>query len=228
MQAVDVAFALPYTQRTKADPGIIEVGVNVSGLLFSSGQTGAKDFGMQVRYADYTRGLIAGLLERPNVSVHLISHVNGVSLRDVADVGGDHIELDDDGGVADLMAAEFPRAVRVPRFTSPSEAKSYISGLDFLIGGRMHACIAAYSSGVPVVPVAYSRKFIGLFEGVLHYPHVVPVSGMDTETALRFTLESFDQREALRTDLARSNMRVQALLDTYCDKLAEFFRKVLE
>jgi hypothetical protein len=49
---------------------------------------------------------------------------------------------------------------------------------------------------------------------------------MDTEMALRFTLDSFDQREALRTDLARTNVQVHALLDAYCDRLADFFGKV--
>jgi polysaccharide pyruvyl transferase WcaK-like protein len=33
----------------------------------------------------------------------------------------------------------------------------------------MHACIAAFSSGVPVFPLAYSRKFNGLFGDTLLY-----------------------------------------------------------
>jgi hypothetical protein len=61
MLAVDVAFALPFTQRTKADSAVIEVGVNISGLLVDPGRTGATDFGMQVHYLDYTRRLMAGL-----------------------------------------------------------------------------------------------------------------------------------------------------------------------
>jgi len=217
LQSVDVAFALPYEPRAKADPAVVEVGLNVSGLLFNGGYSGANEFGMQVDYRDYTRRLIAELLKRPNVSVHLISHVNSEDFL-----------TDDDGAVADLLAKEFPRAIRAPSFASPSEAKSYISGLDFLVGGRMHACIAAYSSGVPVVPIAYSRKFIGLFEGLLGYSHVVPVKGLDTEAALTFTLENFDRREALRSEVARGNALVQALIDAYCTKLTEFLRKVAQ
>jgi polysaccharide pyruvyl transferase WcaK-like protein len=214
-QAVDVAFALPYSPRAKADPKVIEVGLNVSGLLFNGGYTGANEFGMQVDYAAYTRRLIAALLERPNVSVQLICHVNS-----------DVLPQDDDGRVADRLAAEFPKAVRVPNFPSPSAAKSYISGLDFLVAGRMHACIAAYSSGVPVVPVAYSRKFVGLFDGLLHYPHLVPVKGLDTDGALTFTLDRFDRRAELREGLAQSRKQADALLDNYCAELTNLFRSV--
>lgn len=62
-----------------------------------------------------------------------------------------------------LPAAEFPGSVLAPAFASPSEAKSYIAGMDFFMGARMHACITALLSGVPVVPMAYSLKFEGLF-----------------------------------------------------------------
>src|SRR3546814_2882687 len=103
------------------------------------------------------RAFVRGLTARKDVEVHLISHAT--SNRDVRD---------DDGQAADRFAAEFPGTIRVPDFAGPCEAKSYISSLDYLVAGRMHACIAAFSSGTPVMPVAYSRKFSGLF-GTLGY-----------------------------------------------------------
>jgi colanic acid/amylovoran biosynthesis protein len=214
-QAVDVAFALPYERRTKADLAIKEIGVNVSGLLFNGGYSGANEFGMQVDYAAYTRALIAALLTRPKTSVQLICHVNS-----------DALPQDDDRRVADRLAAEFPGVVRVIEFASPSAAKSYISGLDFLIAARMHACIAAFSSGVPVIPVAYSRKFTGLFEGVLGYDHLVPVTGMDADAALAFTLDRLDRREELSADIARGAANVADLLDLYRQELTRLFARV--
>jgi len=215
VQAVDVAFALPFEPRRKADPNVIEVGVNVSGLLFNGGYTGANEFGMQVNYADYSGKLITELLRQPGVSVHLVCHVNS-----------DALLQDDDGRVADRLAAEFPGVVRTPNFASPSEAKSYISGLDFLVGGRMHACIAAFSSGVPVAPVAYSRKFSGLFQGVLGYDHLVPVTGMDTDQALAFTLDCLERRDELKAEVARGNARVADLLAAYSRELEALLARV--
>src|SRR5262249_27270391 len=184
VQSVDVAFALPFERRRKKSSKAIEVGVNVSGLLFNGGYTGGNEFGMQVDYADYSRRLIGELLGRPGASGHLGCPVHSSALAQ-----------DDGRRVADRLAREFPGVVRAPTFVSPSEAKTYISGLDFLVGARMHACIAAFSSGTPVVPVSYSRKFAGLFEGVLGYEHLVPVTGMSTDQELAFTLERFDGRK---------------------------------
>ncbi len=215
VQTVDVAFALPFERRRRAKGKTIEVGVNVSGLLFNGGHTGANEFGMQVDYAAYTRSLIAALMTRPNVQVHLICHVNS-----------DIRPHEDDGRVADELAKEFPGVVRAPRFDSPSAAKSYISGLDFLVAARMHAGIAAYSSGVPVVLVAYSRKFSGLFEGVLGYRHMVPVTGMDADEAVAFTLKEFDARKTLASDIAEGSKVVQSLLDVYRAELRRLFARV--
>ena len=73
---------------------------------------------------------------------------------------------EDDYRASMALAAEFPGTVLAPAFTSPSEAKTYIAGMDFFMGARMHACIAAFSAGVPVIPMAYSRKFAGLFGSI--------------------------------------------------------------
>ena len=215
VQAVDVAFALPFEPRKKRRSETTEVGINVSGLLFNGGYSGANEFGLQVDYPAYTRRLIAALLQRPGTSVQLICHVNS-----------DALPQDDDRRVADRLAAEFPGVVRVADFPSPSAAKSYISGLDFLIAARMHACIAAFSSGVPVVPVAYSRKFTGLFEGVLGYRHLVPVTGLDTDQAVAFTLDRLDQRPQLLADIASGGAQVSGLLDRYRTELVALFSKV--
>jgi polysaccharide pyruvyl transferase WcaK-like protein len=83
-----------------------------------------------------------------------------------------------------------------PRFASPSAAKSYISGMDFFCGSRMHACIAAVSSGVPTVPISYSRKFTGLFES-LGYPLVADCKAESEEQILEKIRSGFQRRETL-------------------------------
>ncbi len=213
LESVDVAFALPFERAAKSS-GRPRVGINVSGLLFNGGYGGTNDYGLDVNYAELSRAMITAF-QNEGATVELITHVNAP-----------HIPRDDDGAVADRLATEFPGVVRVPDFSSPSAAKSYISGLDFLVAGRMHACIAAFSSGVPVVPVAYSRKFSGLFEGVLGYRHLVPVKGLSTDEALVFVLDRYRQRTALAEQIAEANTGVRKRLDTYVTLLTDLFSRL--
>lgn len=210
--SVDVAFALPYLDRSSERGGArLKVGVNVSGLLFNEAESGRNRFGLDVDYADLMRRFLQDIVSRPDMEIHLITHATHP-----------HDTWDDDRSVADRLAKEFPSAVRAPDFAGPSEAKSYISALDFLVAGRMHACIAAFSSGTPVVPVAYSRKFIGLF-GMLGYDWMVPVTGASTDAALAYLQDCLARRETLAADARQSLKKVAEPLQAYKTELRELF-----
>ena len=118
----------------------------------SGGYTGKNEFGIKADYPALIRELI-GFFQGEGAEVHLVAHV----LPETAE----RTHLEDDTAANAQLSEEFPGVVEAPRFTTPSEAKSYIAGLDFFMGARMHACIAAFSAGVPVVPMAYSRNSRG-------------------------------------------------------------------
>ncbi|MFN3627940.1 MAG: polysaccharide pyruvyl transferase family protein [Parvibaculum sp.] len=212
--SVDVAFALPFEDRSaeRNRPGRVRVGVNVSGLLFNEALSGRNRFGLDADYGQLMRLFIAELVGREDVEVHLITHAIGHG-------------PDDDGEVADRLAEEFPAVIRVPDFATPSAAKSYISGLDFLVAGRMHACIAAVSARTAVVPIAYSRKFSGLF-GMLNYNWILPEKGMSTQEALAFLLSCLSRRTDLAEDAVRAMSKVDALLEVYRNELRALFRSL--
>ncbi len=211
--AVDVAFALPWTPAPTV-AGRLRIGLNVSGLLWRGGYTGRGEFNLGYDYKELMTRLIEALLAADDCTVELITHVNGYATSP-----------DNDGAVADELAARFPALVRVADFASPSAAKSHISGLDALIAARMHASIAAFSSGVPVIPVSYSRKFEGLF-GSLGYARVVPHTGMDTATALAFVLAALGDRTMLKDEVADGLTRVAARLDAYRGVLRTLFVEI--
>ncbi|MCJ2180046.1 polysaccharide pyruvyl transferase family protein [Novosphingobium album (ex Hu et al. 2023)] len=215
--SVDVAFMLPFTDRAAERGGAkLRVGVNASGLLYHQAESGNNRFGLSYDYAKFTEELLERLCTRDDLEVHLVPHAT--SKTD---------PTDDDNRLADRLAAKFPSVIRVPAFDGPSEAKSYISSLDFLVAGRMHACIGAYSAGTPVVPVAYSRKFSGLF-GLLEYDHVLPMSGMSVTDAVNFVLTSLDEREHLAQAQKKGMKKVDALLDVYRAVLSDIFSGTLD
>lgn len=210
--AVDVAFMLSFEDRScQRTAGKIRVGINASGLLCDQAMTGQNRFGLSYDYLALQRRLIAHWLQHDDVEVHLVTHANSA---------GD--KRDDDGHWADLLAREFPGAIRVPNFNGPSEAKSYISSLDFLVAGRMHACIGAFSALTPVVPIAYSRKFAGLFD-LLGYKWYTPVSNVDDDAVFASIVEAFANRDVLRDDEREGLRRVDALMDGYRSVLRREF-----
>lgn len=213
----DVAFLLPY----KAEKRIADsVGLNVSGLLWNGGYTNNNQFGLKVDYHRFIRNVIDGFLKRGK-SVHLIGHVLSVG-------DDDNKGVEDDYGVMRQLQMEYsdnPLVVLAPKFTSPIEAKSYISQMEFFIGSRMHATIGAISAGVATVPVAYSRKFSGVF-GSIDYPYTQDAFGsLDTDTLLTNVFDLYDnKRELMAENAATSVEKAKQELNLYGDFLEQTLR----
>lgn len=159
LQAVDVAFALPAVKPDVSDEegwwtaGSPLVGINVSGLLCNDVDAAKQRFGL---IADVMEALVV-LVDRflaGGVRVVLVPHVRGGSLES------------DDRACQLVQERTDPSGQRVrtlPPGLSASETKWLIAQTDWVIGGRMHATIAALSSSVPVAGIAYSDKFAGVF-----------------------------------------------------------------
>ena len=126
------------------------------------------------------------------IQIHLTPHV----------VSGDALQVDD-YELAYEIQKEYgnERITLSPFFKNPIMAKDYISDLDFFMGSRMHACIAAFSSGVPVIPISYSRKFSGLFEDTLGYKHIADPTTQTTEEIVAFIHDSIEKREDLKQEI---------------------------
>ena len=214
LEATDVAMRLPYTPPAPKNDGKTRVGINVSGLLFNGGYTKDNQFDLKASYADVIRQLIEWFQAQDGVEVHLIGHVQS-----------EHNQVEDDQRVGAILAKEYPGTVLAPVFTSPSLAKDYIAGMDFFTGARMHATIAAFSSGVPVVPMAYSRKFEGVF-GTLGYNYGVDCKKDDGETIVKGVADGFTNRAKLKADLDEAMKNVNGRLDAYTDLCAAELAKL--
>ena len=191
---IDLAFFLGYNQHVFSHEKI-NVGINVSGLLWNSPQ---ESFSIESDYRKTIKQVMDFFVGMQDVNVFLVAHVPGKQKTQ-----------DNDFFVAQEIAAGYQdKAVSVaPYFETATEAKNFISGLDFFAGARMHACIAAFSSGVPVVPMSYSRKFNGLFLDTLNYDrkHFADLRGDSTEDILKTVKDSFFDRDAIKAEIAKTN-----------------------
>lgn len=211
---IDVAFFLPYTKQ-QFDKNYIHVGLNISALLWHGGYTQDNQFGLKDDYKTCVRSIIDYFLNQPNVKLHLIPHVVG-SERGV----------ENDYAVSFDLQKEYnnPNLILSPLFLSPVDAKDYISGMDFFMGARMHSTIAAFSSGVPVVPMAYSRKFNGLFIDTLDYNHLVDLKTDDNGAILDKIKDAFDDRDNISSLISnRLDGIVEAKKNAIISDLKEFF-----
>lgn len=182
----DIAFTLPYTKAEKENSKR-KVGLNISGLMWNGGYNQNNQFGLKLSYQKLTEDILAFLLKDENTEVHLISHVYSEGT------------VEDDYAVCKKIKEKYPECILAPHFKTPVEAKSYISGMDVFMGGRMHATIAAFSSGVITIPISYSRKFEGLYNSI-DYDYCVNCRELTNEQALNRIVSFFGNLEKLKKD----------------------------
>jgi polysaccharide pyruvyl transferase WcaK-like protein len=206
-ESIDVAMLLPYEKNTDNKHDNILVGLNVSGLLYNGGYTKNNQFGLSINYVELIHKLINYFKSISSVELTLVSHVLEIDMTNV----------ENDYSVCSKLGKEFDIKIS-PFFKSPIEAKSYISKFDFFMGARMHATIGAFSSGVPVVPMAYSRKFESLFHG-LDYNYVIDMTKKDENEVFDFIIKNFENRDKLKKDAEISKLIALKKLDIYKEEL---------
>jgi len=200
----DLAFRLPFESQPKVSGQPLQFGLNVSGLLYLEASLNRFSFGLKVDYPALIDRLIGRLKQRSDVQITLVPHC-------VAE-GSDNRHADDVWICREL--SERHQLPMAPRFKSPIEAKSFISGLDVLAGSRLHATIAAVSSGVPAIPLGHTRKFTGVF-GAVSFPLVCDLRSNDEQGVLACVDDSIGRLPELREAAVRSARIAQSKLDNY-------------
>ena len=207
MCGVDVAFALPISEPAPAardaflawkqqQKGRI-AGFNVSGLLFNQPADAMRQFSLKTDFQSLALAFARRLLRETEAGLLLMPHV--------LDRPGSH-ESDEVAvrAVRDELVAEFGPRIFVPEVADcATQAKWFISRCDWFTGARMHATIAALSSGVPALALAYSGKMHGVFETCGQGHSVVDLRSEGPESkVLEAMLSSFADAESNRLRLA--------------------------
>lgn len=211
---IDVAFFLPYDTIIQ-DSQFTHIGLNVSALLWNGGYTRNNQFGLKCNYQKTIKEIIDYFLALPNTKVHLVPHVVNRERW-----------VENDYEVSYELWRQYnnPNLVLAPFALGPVEIKSYIAGMDFFMGARMHATIGAFSSGVPVVPMAYSRKFNGLFVDTLQYDAMVDMKEQEDDEILSVIKNAFSRRLELKTIIKdRMEGEVAERRKLLIDDLTKFF-----
>jgi len=196
----DVAFTLQPARPARVginpdgfrwDGGGPLIGVNVSGLLYKGGYTGRNMFGLRSEYAELIDRILESLLTSTQANILLVPHVFGS-------------EWEEESCAALLRSfgTRYPgRIFAIKGPLSERELKWVIGRTQFFVGSRMHACIAALSQCVPAVGLAYSDKFLGVFESVGMGDAIVDLRNAETPDVISRTLRAWERRAELRAEL---------------------------
>lgn len=208
----DVAFALPFDAPADKESrdlthGKVKVGLNVSAYLYRHGDVPSDNIKLTSNYPKLVNSILERLSSDERYEVHLVPHVLIQSRA-----------YDDDYSIAVELQERFPNAIVPPRFGGPSDAKSYIANLDLLAGSRMHATIAAISSNTAVLPLAYSRKFSGLYHS-LGYSWNADLTKENNEQVLSKLESVLANLPKVRDEAKVANTEAQRRLNDYREYL---------
>lgn len=182
------SLALSQLTNAKAEQSLI-IGFNVSGLLFNSGQKANTQFGLKDDYTVLVNQIIHLFMAYPNTILFLVPHVYATP---------NHVESDPRACrklYAELATHYSGRLFVVDENFNHRQVKYFIGQCDFFMGSRMHACIAAISQFVPAVGIAYSRKFVGVFESVGIDHAVADLRTQNNQQLLTHIKQTFSQRQ---------------------------------
>jgi colanic acid/amylovoran biosynthesis protein len=178
------------------------IGLNISGLLYLGGYTRDNMFELNVDYKHFVPVLLEELMKRTNAHVLLIPHVYW------GNVEGDELQI-----CRELFESiDEKYADRIHLFNQEydqSQTKGIIGLCDFFIGSRMHACIAALSQGIPVVGLAYSKKFYGVFETIGAEKFVIDMCQRSHEEIVEIVISAFEQRNIIAENLKTAIPKAQ-------------------
>lgn len=202
----DLGFALPYEQEPKFDKPT--VGFNVNGLIYQS----SNELVQGKNYQELCDKII-DFVKNAGYNVVLVPHVVG----DERGVDNDY-----------FVSVELAKRHNLPEpifFNNPLEVKGYISKCQFFIGSRMHATIGAVSCGIPTLPLAYSRKFKGVYNNI-GYDYTMDLKANTSTEILNKLSSMLENIEAVKCDVNRALEVVRTKTAGYTSDITEIISKL--
>lgn len=202
----DVAFMLdPIKPGNTNNVQIIEnadsevIGFNINGLMFNGGYTRSNMFNLKVDYKKLCLQIINMFISQ-NKKIILIPHTYG----DVTSVNSDPSACEQlikevNSEMVFMLTDEY----------NQSELKYIIGKCNFFMGSRMHSCIAALSQNVPTIGLAYSKKFLGVFESIGAGEFVVDCRSMSDDLILQKVYSNYEKRVDMSKILSIRNENIK-------------------
>ncbi|MEP6389964.1 MAG: polysaccharide pyruvyl transferase family protein [Halioglobus sp.] len=227
-QGVDLAFGLRARKCAHLEPNVMEaltakgkrpiIGLNISGLVANQPTAAATRFGLTCDYPALIRQLMMRLLDETDAQLIIVPHVH-------APTGHYESDLDASRALVQSLtgrhaAAAKDRITIVNQELDACELKWLIAKCDWFCGTRMHATIAALSSGVPTVALAYSLKTRGVFDTCAMASSSIDMRSEVNASALDQVMSLWQQREYCAATLNQRLENVRTRGSLQMDEIA--------
>jgi polysaccharide pyruvyl transferase WcaK-like protein len=170
-------------------PNHLLIGLNVSGMIALDPEGARRQFDLRADYLDAIAGFLRVVMEKHDFRLVFIPHV-------MSPLTSLHSDTAAGLKIVEALPPRFrSRIIVAPRTFDEREVKWLISKMDWFCGTRMHATIAALSSGVPTATLPYSDKALGVFESCGVEDQVIDPRKLDTPAVIERLVESFESRE---------------------------------
>jgi len=197
----DVAFCLEAADAARAEAIMVEegisigdrplLGVAVSRLIAQKFWRKANDTAKHATFQDFFANLLDEAARTLGADVVFIPHVLGP--RNSAD----------DRILSSEIAARMQSQAHVIHGDyHPEETKAVIARCALFLGSRMHANIAALTSGVPAVAVSYSHKMPGVFDRLGVGEFVCPLTDLTQDHILQLLERASEQRKEVHAQIS--------------------------
>jgi polysaccharide pyruvyl transferase WcaK-like protein len=192
------------------------LGLNVSPLIEKVYEKSGRPGSVKTATAEF----IQWVLSETKLSVLLIPHVAPL---DGAGFNNDEVYMQE---ILRSVPNAGNRLKMVPNGCNCSELKEVIAHLRYFIGARTHATLAALSSGVPTISIAYSVKARGINQDLLGDERCVlstpDMSAGALKKSLQFLVsEEAALREVLQTRVPLAKQQVHAGAAYFSNKIRE-------
>lgn len=206
----DMAFLMPPASRERAlqilahegfsDSGRPVLGVSISRLIERKYRSNSenRDGGA---FVELVSAAISRVAREQEANVIFVSHVTGPALdKDDRRISKEVNKRLAAGVHAKVLAGDY----------RPEELKAIIATCDVFCGARMHANIAALSSGVPTVAIAYSHKTPGIMAEFGMGEFVLQAQSLTARSLGDLMSRAFHERGAIVEELEKRIARVCA------------------
>jgi len=215
---VDVAFLLSAIPPAHDKAAVLQerlssdetqkIGLNVSGLLYRT-DGHENGFGLRDDYRQTVLSIVRWFIQNTGARVFLVPHVS-------SDVPACKHVLDE------AMTYANGRVEFIGDGLDQNELKWVIGQMDWFCGARMHASIAALSSFVPTLVLAYSDKAKGVFAECGQEQSVLDLRTMATAEVVEAVGVAWENRKEVASQLQRDLPLVLRKVSSQMDEIAAY------